>query len=121
MRLLHRFEADHIVADFQTHQSIRELALGCACVVLSELHFEENKHVSQVLVCLFVQDGFDLGVSVVLHLVKVLLENKLAPDLNNLPEECFSLDEASFFLEQLTHVVVAAAHIITLWTVLVAL
>lgn len=68
-------------------------------MVLSKLHLKENEHVSQVLVRLFVQDSFDFRVGVVLHLVKVLFKNKLAPDLDNLAEECLRLDKASLFLE----------------------
>ncbi len=74
-----------------------------------------------MLVRLFVQDSFDFRVGVVLHLVEVLLKNKLAPDLDNLAEECLRLDKTSLLLKQFTHVVVAATHVIAFRAILFAL
>jgi len=90
-------------------------------MVLAELHLEKNQHIAQVLVCFLVQYGFNLWVSVVLHLIEVLFEDKVAPYLNNFTEKGFSLYKTAFFFEKLAHVVVATAHVVTFGAVLVTL
>lgn len=99
MCLLHGFQADHVVSDFQTHQGVSKLTLCSAGVVLPKLHFEEDQHVSQVLISLFVKDCFNLGIGVVLHLVEVLLEDKLAPNLDNFAEKAFAFTKLPSFLK----------------------
>jgi hypothetical protein len=52
-----------------------------------------------VLVGFFVENWLDFRVGVLLHLVKVLLKDKLAPYLNNFAKEGFSFYETAFFFE----------------------
>ena len=120
MCLLHGFQADHVVSDFQTHQGVRKLTLCSAGVVLPKLHFEEDQHVSQVLISLFVKNCFNLGIGVVLHLVKVLLEDNLAPNLDDFAEKGLCLYKAALFFEEFAHVVVTTAHVVAFRPILFA-
>lgn len=116
--LLNRLVAHHVVADLETDQTVRELALSGDRVVLAELHFEEDQHVAQVLVCLFIEHGVDLRVGVLLHLIKVKLQDEFAPDLNDLPIEGFRLLELTILFEKFAHVVVRGTHVDGFRTVL---
>jgi hypothetical protein len=67
-----------------------------------------------VLVGLLVVDGLDLAVGVLLHLVKVVVQDELAPDLDYFAIEGLTLFNFALLLEQFPHVEVRAPHAVRL-------
>jgi len=103
---LDRIQTLHIVTNLQRHQSKGEVALSRHSVMLTEFHLEEVQHVAQVLVSLLVVNWLDLRVGVLLHLVEILIQDELVPNLNDLREERLCLLNLTFFFEKLAHVIV---------------
>lgn len=85
-------------------------------MVWSILGLKKVEHLAQVLVCLFVVNWLDLTICVLLHLVEVIVQNKLAPDLNDFAEKRFALIYLSLLLKKLTHVKIRTAHAVRLRT-----
>ena len=87
-------------------------------VALAELDLEEVKNYTEVLLGFFVVISVNCCVGVVLDSTsEVLLNDELAPDLHYLLVEVLGIDDLTFFLKDLTHVVVAAAQIDAFWTI----
>lgn len=89
-----------------------EFAFSGLDVTLAELDLEEVKNDTEMLLGFFVVVSIYCCVGVVLDgTSEVLLNDELAPDLHDLLVEVLGIDDLAFLLENLTHVVVAAAQI----------
>lgn len=89
-----------------------EFAFSGLDVPLAELDLEKVENDTEVLLGFFVVVSIYCCVGVVLDgTSKVLLNDELAPDLHDLLVEVLSIDDLTFLLEDLTHVIVAAAKI----------
>ena len=97
----------------EQYQCERELALGCLHVTLPVLDLEKVQYDPQVLLCLLVVVPVDGRVGVVLDHggAQVLLDDELAPDLDDLLVEVLRIDYLALLLEDLAHVEVGAAKV----------
>jgi hypothetical protein len=89
-----------------------EFAFSGLDVTLAELDLEEVKNDTEVLLGFLVVVSIYCCVGVVLDgASEVLLNDELAPDLDDLLVEVLGIDDLAFLLEDFTHVVIAAAEI----------
>lgn len=101
-------------------QGLSEKTLSAGVIVATKLFAEPIQNDIQVFLGLVVQDQWDLNL-VVLGNCQVILNDEVAPDLNNFLEESFRVDKLSRLLEQLAHVEVARANVDAFWSILDAL
>ena len=107
---LHELDATHDIVSLQHDKTKSELALSSDDILRSKLNLKEDQYILEMLMCLLIVD-VKLRVLVVFDVFEVFLNDEILPDLDDLLIESLCLLYLPLFLEELTHIVVAAAYV----------
>ena len=114
----HMFEGFISILILEEYKGKCEFAFSSLNISLTEFNLEKVENNTKVLLSLFIIVSVYCCVSVVLNgAAKVLLNDELAPYLNDLLIEVLGIDDLALLLEDLTHIIIAATQIDALRTI----